>query len=61
MQRLAAELLAQARALHPDLDDQGLEALCTGAGTGEPLLPSQWYAERTTDASAVAGTVEAAT
>jgi hypothetical protein len=46
MRRLAAELLAQARALHPDVGDHGLEAMCVQAEPGEPLLPSHWYGER---------------
>jgi flavin-dependent dehydrogenase len=52
MQRLAAELLAQARALHPDIPDQGLAALCAEAAGAEPLLPSHWYAERSVAAAA---------
>jgi flavin-dependent dehydrogenase len=52
MQRLAAELLAQARALHPDIPDQGLVALCADAAGAEPLLPSHWYAERSVAAAA---------
>jgi flavin-dependent dehydrogenase len=43
MRTLAAELLAQARALHPDIEDHGLEALCAEAGAGAPLLPPEWY------------------
>jgi flavin-dependent dehydrogenase len=44
MQALAAEMLAQARALHPDLGDHGLASLVEGATHGEPLLPATWYA-----------------
>ena len=46
MQQLAAELLAQAQALHPGIDDHGLAALCADPEPAEPLLPSHWYAER---------------
>jgi hypothetical protein len=52
MQRLAAELLAQARALHPGIADQGLAALCMEAAGDEPLLSSDWYAERSVAAAA---------
>ena len=44
MARLAAELSANARAMHPTLDDHGFSALLPASGdAGEPLLPPHWY------------------
>jgi len=44
MARLAAELSANARTMHPALDDHGLSALLPAPDeAGEPLLPPQWY------------------
>ena len=51
MRRLAAELLAAARARHPDLDGHGLDALCDGAAGHEPMLPAAWYGEATDSAT----------
>ena len=45
MARLAAELSANARAVHPLLDDHGLSTLLPVSrdDAGEPLLPPHWY------------------
>ena len=43
MEWLAAEMLAQARAVHADIDDAGLGALLAGAGPQASLAPA-WYA-----------------
>ena len=44
LERLAAELLAQAQALHPGIDDHGLDALLAEVPASEPLLPAHWHA-----------------
>src|SRR5690606_21442164 len=43
--RLAAELSANARAVHPSMDDHGLSTLLPlpDDDAGEPLLPAHWY------------------
>lgn len=43
MEWLAAETLARARAVHPDIDDCGLDALLADA-VAEPSLAAEWYA-----------------
>ena len=43
MEWLAFEILVQARASHPDIDDCGMAALMQGVAV-EPLLASAWYA-----------------
>ena len=45
MQWLATEILARARATHPDIDDHGLEALLADAGPAVASLASDWYAD----------------
>ncbi len=42
---LAGEILARARAAHPDMGDHGLDALLAGHPVQAPSLSSQWYAE----------------
>lgn len=60
MRRLAAELLAEARRHHPDIDDRGLDALLAPHRVEDrdapPMLPSVWYArtDSTTDVHAEA-------
>ena len=45
MERLALEIVMQARPLHPDLGDQGLAAMLEGvAPESEPMLSPAWYA-----------------
>src|SRR5690606_214622 len=46
MEALGAELLAQARCIHPGIDDHGLDALLAGAAhvAGMPSLDAAWYA-----------------
>ncbi|HZH43537.1 MAG TPA: tryptophan 7-halogenase [Lysobacter sp.] len=44
MHALAAEILAQARTLHPQLDDHGLAALLAAPPTDAPHLDAPWYA-----------------
>ena len=45
MQWLAAEILARARAMHPAIDDHGLDALLTNDECGHPSLDATWYAD----------------
>lgn len=45
MRALAGELLTQARKRHPDIDDHGLEPMCTGREAPEPLLTPRWFPE----------------
>ncbi len=46
MSWLAAEILAQARAVHAGIDDHGLGALLQSSGADTPAsLSAQWYAE----------------
>lgn len=44
MHALAAEILAQARAEHPALDDHGLTALLAAPAAVDPQLDAHWYA-----------------
>jgi flavin-dependent dehydrogenase len=44
MQWLAAEILARARAVHPDIDDRGLDALLSSDKPRHPSLDATWYA-----------------
>ncbi|GAB2627352.1 NAD(P)/FAD-dependent oxidoreductase [Novilysobacter erysipheiresistens] len=43
MERLAAQLLAHARARHPAIADHGLAELLVGVDAGEELLEPHWY------------------
>lgn len=43
MQWLAREILARARAAHPEIDDHGLAALLGPQDEAQPSLPAQWY------------------
>jgi flavin-dependent dehydrogenase len=45
MQWLAAEILARARAMHPAIDDRGLDALLGGDEPHQPSLDATWYAD----------------
>ncbi|HWI24432.1 MAG TPA: tryptophan 7-halogenase [Lysobacter sp.] len=45
MRVLAAELLANAREMHPDIHDHGLSGLLEGAGAPADLLVPAWYAQ----------------
>lgn len=42
MERLAVQLLAEARKDHPGIDDAGLAAMLADVAPGEPLLQSPW-------------------
>lgn len=42
MDRLALQLLAEARRDHPDIGDAGLSSLLDGVDAGEPLLQAPW-------------------
>jgi hypothetical protein len=44
MRWLAAEILSRARAVHPQLDDHGLDALLAGVDH-HPSLDPTWYAD----------------
>jgi flavin-dependent dehydrogenase len=45
MEWLAAEILAQAQAAHPQIDDQGLASLLADVAPGQVSLPAHWYAD----------------
>ena len=45
MQWLAAEILARARAMHPAIDDRGLDALLSSDEPRHPSLDATWYAD----------------
>src|SRR4249919_659780 len=45
MEWLAAEVLAQARHAHPQIDDQGLAALLGDTVTNPESLPAHWYVD----------------
>lgn len=45
MRWLAAELLARARAQHPDIGEHGLDALLAGTAPGPSSLDGTWYAD----------------
>ena len=42
---LAAEILARARAMHPDISTHGLEELVSGDDLAAPSLAAHWYAD----------------
>jgi flavin-dependent dehydrogenase len=45
MEWLAAEVLAQARRAHPEIDDQGLAALLDPVDANPESLPAHWYVD----------------